>query len=466
MNWLGFVAAVIQALVWPLLALAVAWIFRRQIKALMSERPKRLKAGPVEVEFWEQQMLRVEAQVEPPPVPLAAAEPTVGTSLVSQFGGLAGEDPGEAVLNAFEQVAVKLRPFLGGMDPEPEKPYSGLGAKLRAAAESGRISPEVARAVEGLLGLRNLAAHASRGTRAAELTPARAVDYLKAADAVIFAIESKSQIVEVTMGPEEVSALQRVATRLHRLLAVSGRFVTESLDRPVQGSRMERAYTADLSDAYGLARACVFSAEDHLRTLLLILKTGPLPSYSLYTLLRAACEADVRARYFLDPGISEQERLARALNERLDNLDEQRKVNPATQQAHYDSRIAHLEKRAVANGIKVLRSQKGSAPGRIAAFGEPQKSELELFSAYLPGGSLAFRFMSGFVHSKPWVQLPMNRAEPTSDPTIVNIRTDVDVLVFASVLDTEVDLHDEVINLMLILAGYPAAAWSEAKKEP
>jgi len=462
MNGLGFAAAVIQALVWPLSALVIAWIFRRQIKSLMSERPKRLKAGPVEVEFWEQQILRVEAQVEPPPGPLPSVEPGANSSVDSQLERLAQEDPADAVLKAFERVAEALRPFLGGENPEPEKPYSRLGAKLRAAAESGRISSEVARAVEGLLGLRNLAAHASRGTRAADLTPARAAEYLAAAEAVVFAIEAKSQVGEVEMSQEEMRALQRVGTRLHRLLAVSGRFIADSLNRPVESSWLAQAREANLSDAYDLVRACIASAEDHLRTILSIVQVGPLPSNSLYTLLRTACGADVRARYLLDPGISEQERLARALNERLDNLEEQRRAFPETLQAHYDERVVHLEKRSLANGIKVLRTQKG----RIVAFGEPQKTETELFTAYLPAGSLAFRFMSGFAHSKPWVQFQTSRAEATADPMVSNVWLDLNVTLFASVLNTEIDLHDEVIDLVLAAAGYPPAAWSAAKKDP
>src|ERR1700682_6441172 len=98
MNGLGFAAAVIQALVWPLSALVIAWIFRRQIKSLMSERPKRLKAGPLDVEFWEQQILRVEAQVEPPPGPLPSVEPGANSSVDSQLERLAQEDPADAGL--------------------------------------------------------------------------------------------------------------------------------------------------------------------------------------------------------------------------------------------------------------------------------------------------------------------------------------------------------------------------------
>ena len=112
----------------------------------------------------------------------------------------------------------------------------------------------------------------------------------------------------------------RAASRLERLLSAADQLVSEE---PVPGSRMDRAQQTDLRDGYDLARACIFSAEDHLRTVLAFLRPEPplteviLPQFSLYTLLRAACTADVRARHLLDLGITETRRLARALNERL-----------------------------------------------------------------------------------------------------------------------------------------------------
>jgi hypothetical protein len=209
----------------------------------------------------------------------------------------------------------------------------------------------------------------------------------------------------------------------------------------------------------------MFSSEDQFRTILGILtnKDGALPSYALYTLLRAACDADVRCRHLLDPAITETLRLARALNERLDNLDEQREVVPAGK--HFDDRVAHLEMRAVANGIVPLRSQpKGGGPGKIIGFDEHQMSGVDLFNAYLPSGSDAFRVLSGYVHSKPWVQLTRDRAQPSDDPGVQNVRTDLDVVRFSGVLDAVLDLHDENIGHWLHLAGYPAEVWREAKK--
>ena len=168
-----------------------------------------------------------------------------------------------------------------------------------------------------------------------------------------------SQLAQVDMTPEETAALQREATRLARLLSASEKFTAEAANPPVPGSRMGHAHTADLRDAYDIAGLLIHACEDHLRTALLVLKTGPLPSFALYTLLRAAADAIVRARHLLDPAISEQTRLARGMNERLDNINQLFEVMAALGRAHYDQRVQHLEHRALANGISVLR-EKGS----------------------------------------------------------------------------------------------------------
>jgi hypothetical protein len=138
-----------------------------------------------------------------------------------------------------------------------------------------------------------------------------------------------SQLAMIDMTPEETAVLQQEATRLARLLSASEKFTAEAANPPVPGSRMGHAHTADLRDAYGIAQLLILACKDHLRTALLVFITGPLPSFALYTLLRAAGDAVVRAKHLLDPAISEQTRLARGMNERLDNINQLFKVMAA-----------------------------------------------------------------------------------------------------------------------------------------
>jgi hypothetical protein len=199
------------------------------------------------------------------------------------------------------------------------------------------------------------------------------------------------QLAEIQMTKEEAVALQREGDRLDRLLKASDKSVRSFVEPPVPYSPMDQANKADLREAYDTAYLLMFSAEDHLRTVLLVAKTGPLPAFALFTLVRVAADAVVRCRHLMDPAITETERLARGMNERLDNLKEQRKVHDPQAEQHFNARVAHLEQRAMANGITPLRKTGASA---IHAFGEAQKTDRDLFSSYLPGGagSMAFSF--------------------------------------------------------------------------
>jgi hypothetical protein len=275
------------------------------------------------------------------------------------------------------------------------------------------------------------------------------------------------QLTEIQMTKEEAEALQHEGNRLDQLLKASDKFVRAWVEPPAPGSPMDKANQADLREAYDMAYALIFSAEDHLRTLLLIMKTGPLPGFALYTLLRPAAEAALRCRHLVDPGLTDTQRLARGMNERLDNLKEQlkvdREIDPVKAQQHFDARVANLETRATANGITPLRK---SAAHPIHAFDEPQKTDLDLFALYLPGGagSATFRLLSAYLHSKPWVWVRRDRAQPSADPKMALVATDLNVLLFVAILHAILDIHDGNIGFWLKLAGYPISVWTDAKK--
>jgi len=273
----------------------------------------------------------------------------------------------------------------------------------------------------------------------------------------------KTQPTSMQMTAEEVARLSEVAGRLQRLLDAWEKFVAPSVDSPLPNSEMARAYQADLRDPYQEAFLLLFAAQDHLRTILMVLKTGPLPGFSLYTLLRAAGEAEVRCRHLVDRQLTETQRLARALSERLHNIEETRNVDTdAASKQYYAGRIAHLEQRAVANGITSLRKNPASPP---SAFGEPRKKLTELFGLYLKAGSTAYRYLSGYTHSMMWVVLQRQReAQPHADPGVSYLPTDLQVPVFASVLSTVLDLFDDNCRYWLGLAGYPSDVWENAKK--
>lgn len=261
---------------------------------------------------------------------------------------------------------------------------------------------------------------------------------------------------------KEQAALNAVGETLIRIVDGTIDFVFDSIDPPAPGSPLARATQVDLRDAYDYAGHLIYATHDHLQTILAIVRLGKLPSYAMYTLLRPAAEAAVRAKYLLVPTISETDRLARGLNERLDNLNEQRKAGADARDVA--KRVRHLANRATSNGVAVCWSK--PKPGRkrvITGFGEPVRTDIDLFKLHLRAGVTAFRFLSAHVHSKPWVQLPKSKAKATPTPTISSISTEIDLMLFCAVLDSVLGVHDANTGHILVLSGYPVSVWTSFK---
>jgi hypothetical protein len=275
-------------------------------------------------------------------------------------------------------------------------------------------------------------------------------------------LSSSQRFSDIAMPEDEIAALSSVTARLDQLLTASRRLIGDVVNPPSPGSRIDAAYKSGLREAYDLANARLLSAEDHLRTIWNVVtnKSAPLPTFALYTLVRAAAESLVHSCHLLDVAIHESNRLSRALSERLDNVIEARKADSDANRPYYDKRIAHLYKRADANGIAILHNKRGEVIG----FGAARMSETDLFAAYLPAGSTAYRYLSGHVHSRPWAQLPQDQAEPSADPSVQNVRPALKVVLFSAILDGVLDLYDKSVGFWFVLAGYPARIWQEAKQ--
>ena len=51
MNWEAFVESLVHSLAWPAAAIAVVIVLRKPIGVVLGQGVRRVKAGPVEVEF-------------------------------------------------------------------------------------------------------------------------------------------------------------------------------------------------------------------------------------------------------------------------------------------------------------------------------------------------------------------------------------------------------------------------------
>lgn len=181
MSILQFIASLASSLAWPLVVLAIATLFRVKIAELLSGGVKRLKAGPIEVE-WDRTLSETRVELDQPGVPSLETEGAPGP-VSEDLADLARISPTAAVVEGYARVEHALREKLADIDDDAKLKVGGAGL-ARLAAKHGRINDETARAVEGLAILRNLAAHG----RAGDTTPDRATDYLALVDAVLFAL--------------------------------------------------------------------------------------------------------------------------------------------------------------------------------------------------------------------------------------------------------------------------------------
>lgn len=179
-NWMAFIASLVHSLAWPAAIAVVVIVLRRPIGAVLSRGVRRLRAGPVEVEF-EQELAEVRAELRRSPE--LGAEPLVPRSLSEELARLAEVSPRAAVLEAFARIEARLADLLAGTDA----PRVGGRALARLARDQELISDETVAAVEGLSVLRNLAAHSPTD----EISVERARDYLALADAVLHAMRAK-----------------------------------------------------------------------------------------------------------------------------------------------------------------------------------------------------------------------------------------------------------------------------------
>jgi len=182
---LQFVASLVSSLAWPLALVAIVLILRRPLTGLLGRIVKARGYG-IEAEFAEAQASVALATAAVAGIASGSARAFDATvrvreSLVSTLADTAKEAPAAAVTIAYAEIEKAIRARIG---------EAAEGAKLSSsvlvamALGRGVISSETAEAVRGLTVLRNLAAHGD------EVDPAKALDYLMLADAVIYAIET------------------------------------------------------------------------------------------------------------------------------------------------------------------------------------------------------------------------------------------------------------------------------------
>jgi hypothetical protein len=185
-NGLAFIASLVRSLAWPAAVAVVVLVLRRPIGIALGRGVRRLRAGPVEVEF-DQELAEVREELRRSPELASSELPEPSASLRDELARLAEVSPRSAVMEASARIEARLVELLESAGIGPPGKRATWVTLIELARSHGLISDETQAAMAGLRSLRNLAAHSATD----EIGADRAYDYLALADAVMYALRAK-----------------------------------------------------------------------------------------------------------------------------------------------------------------------------------------------------------------------------------------------------------------------------------
>jgi len=191
MDWLSFIASVVRSLAWPLTALSIILVFRRQLIRLLHHRI-RVKYKNLELEFG-RQIAKARVEIE-----ALAASPRLAKTMSQPpqrqvyFETLAEVSPRAALLEAwlpFEITASRLGEQLHIVTPGHSVQLPRL---IESLAHEGLLTHDEVRGVARLRALRNEAVHAP----SVDLSPKAVAEYAALLQDVTESLERRAKARE------------------------------------------------------------------------------------------------------------------------------------------------------------------------------------------------------------------------------------------------------------------------------
>lgn len=197
MNWQAFVASLVHSLAWPAGVLAVVIILRKPLGVVLGQGVRRVKAGPVEVEF-DQLKAEVREELARSPELAEAQVPSLADSLSlgEELSRLAEIAPETAIVLAYNRIEARLAEMAVDAGDWSLGIPPGGRALVRLVRQRELISDETLAAIEGLSVLRDLTVHSG-----GDIGVDRARDYLALADAVIYVLRPKPSSSDHSRAP-------------------------------------------------------------------------------------------------------------------------------------------------------------------------------------------------------------------------------------------------------------------------
>jgi hypothetical protein len=186
MDTSQLVASLVSSLAWPTAVVCIAFLFRAQLKTLLTEHLRHIEAGPLKADFD-----RIGSDVHTV-LDQAGITPSAQAE-TDDLAALAQREPAAAIPEAFTRVEHELRQALAEINEQPSDDADAM-ALARKAMERGLLSPLTINAIEGIAVMRNLAIHGPRR----EITVKQAQEYLALVDSVLYAMRQNIKSYETS----------------------------------------------------------------------------------------------------------------------------------------------------------------------------------------------------------------------------------------------------------------------------
>lgn len=181
MNWMQLTAALAQAFAWPIAALVAAITFHESLRKTLSRELKKVKAGPVELE-WAKEIEQAEQQVKHE---VFGNEDAVVQTMPLRLREIAKLSPEDAVVASFREIELLIRRLVESVGPDSNRSMVEL---VKNAVEANIITRTTGDAIHQLRRLRNLAVH-----ERTDISYSEALEYIAIADAVMYTLDAKTR---------------------------------------------------------------------------------------------------------------------------------------------------------------------------------------------------------------------------------------------------------------------------------
>jgi len=181
MDWLTFIAKILEFTTWPVVAIVLVVLLRSEIKRLVPLL-KKLKAGPLEAEFErEVRELRATAEAQVPPAPPESVSPEK-----QKLFQLVQINPRSAILEAWQGVEAATLRVLDhkGIFVQVREASSPL-AVIRALSRENLLGSDEISLYHELRSLRNQAVHSPEFSPTVEA----ALNYIELASGLRVSLE-------------------------------------------------------------------------------------------------------------------------------------------------------------------------------------------------------------------------------------------------------------------------------------